>query len=45
MDPVFVPEDYWPIAVQSVVALGFVTVTDVPHPFYGREEEKDQGPA
>ena len=27
MDKVFLPEDYWPIAVQSVVALGFVVVT------------------
>jgi NADH-quinone oxidoreductase subunit A len=27
MDPVFLPEDYWPIMVQSVVALGFVAVT------------------
>lgn len=27
MNKVFLPEDYWPIAVQSVVALGFVVVT------------------
>ena len=27
MDKVFLPEDYWPIAAQSVVALGFVVVT------------------
>ncbi len=27
MDRLFLPEDYWPILVQSVVAIGFVAVT------------------
>jgi NADH-quinone oxidoreductase subunit A len=27
MDPTYLPEDYWPILVQSVIAIGFVAIT------------------
>lgn len=40
MDRLFLPEDYWPILVQSVVAIGFVAVTMVLTHFMAGKRKK-----
>ena len=40
MDRISLPEDYWPILVQSVVALGFVAVTMVLTHFMAGKRKK-----
>jgi NADH-quinone oxidoreductase subunit A len=40
MEHLFLPEDYWPILVQSVVAIGFVGVTMVLTHFMAGKRKK-----